>query len=287
MFNVGLKRITVADQVGASPIPSLVLYPTDEPEHANQFGPFALEVALDATFKAGRYPLVVVSHGNGGSPLVHRDLAKFLAQYGAIVSLPEHIGNSKSDNSLEGTKENLINRPRQLKLCIEQLQTSTEFGSSVCRVVAVGHSIGGYTVLAASGAKPYAGAHETASGKVEPVPVETCAQISAVVLLAPATPWFQGEDSFDQFTTPVLMITGAKDKITTDLHAEIVRKGLECSTQFRHEIVEGAGHFSFQSPFPQHMVDPRFPPSQDPPGFDRHLFQEKLCLQILKFFQLS
>ncbi|MCB1692668.1 MAG: hypothetical protein KDI19_07870, partial [Pseudomonadales bacterium] len=48
-------------------------------------------------------------------------------------------------------------------------------------------------------------------------------------------------------------------------------------------IVQGAGHFSFLSPFPAHMAGADFPPSTDPPGFDREAFHKTLPPKIEAF----
>lgn len=284
MFNVGLKKTQVPDVMGLGDIPLQTFYPTTSREHASQFGPFELMLAQDAPLAFGKFPLVAISHGNAGTPWVHRGLAKRLAQNGCIVILPEHVGNSKSNNEFEGTVKNLENRPRQLNLCIAHVKHHGDFVEAITETYAIGHSIGGYTVLAAAGAKPYAGPHETTSGKVEEIQAEAVSEISALVLMAPATMWFQGNDSFENFDVPTLVLTGGNDEITKEDHAEIVRNGMRTSTRVEIMSIKGAGHFSFQSPFPKQMISKQFPPSQDPTGFDRAAFQEELASRVLDFF---
>jgi hypothetical protein len=58
---VGLRTATLGD------LPVTLVYPTDAAAVATTFGPFTLEVAPDAEPRAGRYRLVVISHGTGGS----------------------------------------------------------------------------------------------------------------------------------------------------------------------------------------------------------------------------
>ncbi len=208
-----------------------------------------------------------------------------LAAMGAFVILPEHVGKSRSDNSLDSTQENLINRPRQLKLCVEHLCRSEEFGPYITETHGIGHSIGGYTVLAAAGAKPYAGPHETQSGKAEEIGVErTC--FASVVVFAPATPWFQGADSLSEFDTLTLMLTAELDEVTSEFHAGVLSSGLQRSDLLTHKAIPGAGHFSFQSPFPPQMTRPQFLPSQDPIGFDRAAFQLELLAIVSQFLKI-
>jgi dienelactone hydrolase len=76
-------------------------------------------VALDAPPADGVWPLVVISHGNSGTPWAYRQLAKHLVLAGFVVALPAHTGNTRLDNSLAGTAANLANRPRHLTLAID------------------------------------------------------------------------------------------------------------------------------------------------------------------------
>ena len=82
---------------------------------------------------------------------------------------------------------------------------------------------------------------------------------------------------------PMLILSGEKDTITTSWHAEIVLRGVRDPALIDHELIAGAGHFSFMSPFPAAMVRPDFPPSQDPEGFDRAGFQPVLEARIVAF----
>jgi predicted dienelactone hydrolase len=55
-------------------------------------------------------PLVVISHGNGGSGSIYRVLAGHLARAGFIVALLDHPGNTRGDNDLARTLANLERR---------------------------------------------------------------------------------------------------------------------------------------------------------------------------------
>jgi predicted dienelactone hydrolase len=194
--------------------------------------------------------------------------------------MPEHPGNSRNDDSLAGTIENLVNRPRHVSLAIDAVAASPHFRSSVSDAAfsMIGHSMGGYTALAVAGGRP-------SESPGEPVLVERDDRVTHVVLLAPATPWFQGESALTSVDVPILMFSGAEDKITPLWHAEVVLNGVPMSTTVDHRIVENAGHFSFMSPFPESMRNPDFAPSLDPAGFDREFFQGELAVEILRFFE--
>jgi predicted dienelactone hydrolase len=124
-----------------------------------RFGPYTLAVAQDAPPVGEQLPLVILSHGNGGTPWAYRDLAKHLARSNFVVALPEHLGNSRNDNSLAHTAANLENRPRHLTLSIDAVFDDAVMKAHLApaRVGVIGHSIGGYTALALAGGQPWAG----------------------------------------------------------------------------------------------------------------------------------
>jgi len=257
-------------------VPALVFYPTGEPERAEALGPFPVEVALDAAPDPGGHPLVVISHGTGGSHLLHRGLAAHLARAGYVVAVPEHPFNNRNDNQLGGTAEILANRPKHVRQVVDWASEEFDIG----QVAVVGHSLGGYTALAVAGGKPTAFPHETPDRLPHPVEVAPDDRVGAIVLLAPATPWFAEEGALAEVTVPVLLLSAEHDEHTPPWHAEIVIGALP---RTEHRKVLGAGHYSFLTPFPEHLTSPTFPPSQDPEGFDRPAFHEELNAEVLDF----
>lgn len=120
----GSRMLTIADDGGS--FRTWVLYPTTVAAAPVAFGPYAAEVSPDAPVAEGRFPVVAISHGSGGSPFVYRGLAAYLARHGFVVVLPEHPGNNRNDN----------------------------------RAAVIGHSRGGYTALALAGGRPWSRAGE-------------------------------------------------------------------------------------------------------------------------------
>jgi predicted dienelactone hydrolase len=284
-LTVGCRTVEVTDPVQGARVPLWVLHPARAPERLAQFGPYPLEVASDAPVEGEGLPLVVVSHGNNGTPWVHRGLAAHLARAGFVVALPEHPGNSRMDGSLAGTAANLANRPRHLRLVLDALFADGALGPrlSAGGVGVIGHSIGGYTALALAGGRPTSFPNESADGQARPVPVVPDPRVRALVLLAPATPWFMGEGALDEVDVPILMRTGELDFAAPAFHAEIVLGGVRDRGRIDHRVILGAGHFSFQSPFPPAMIRPDFPPAHDPAGFDRAAYQAVLAAEVLVF----
>lgn len=284
--STGCRLIEFKDEVQGVTIPLVLLYPARGPERTERFGPYSLEVARDAPPVGESLPLVILSHGNSGTPWAYRDLAKHLVRSGFVVALPEHRGNSRNDNSLSGTAANLENRPRHISLAIDAIFAGPAMNHHLApeRVSVIGHSIGGYTALAVAGGKPWAAPHESLDGKPHPVQVTPDERVRSLVLLTPATFWFLPE-SLSEVRVPILIRTGERDDLTPASHADTVIRGVYDPSLVEHKTIPGAGHFSFMSNFPPEMIRPDFPPSQDPEGFHREDIQPSLYADIAGFLK--
>jgi len=276
----------VDDSAQGVRIPVRLLYPTRSEESVARFGPYEISVAIDAPLEGDDRPLIVISHGGGGTSLTHRDLAAYLVRAGYVVLLPDHPGDSRNDNSLKGTAANLENRPRHLRLAIDAAFADPAIGARLSpeRAALIGHSMGEYTALAVAGARPMAGPHETADGQIHPVSVTPDPRIRALVLLAPACAWLWSEGALADVRVPILMLTAERDEFGAGLHVEYVQR-VPDPARLQHRVIPNAGHHAFQSPFPSQMTRPDFPPSRDPEGFDRAAFQPVLYAEILSFLR--
>src|SRR5690349_3164878 len=87
---VGLTEIAGAEGDG----PITLYYPSSSEAKPVAIGPFTLNVAAQGTPVRGNGRLIVISHGSGGSPSVHFDLARVLVEDGFIVAMPEHSGDN-------------------------------------------------------------------------------------------------------------------------------------------------------------------------------------------------
>ncbi len=273
---VGSREIRVNDKAKDISFPVLIQYPTQSPSTTVFFGPYPMDVSRDSKIIDEKFPLVIISHGNGGSHLLYRTISTHLAKNGYIVAMPEHYGNNRNNNQLENTNENLINRPRHVSLTIDQILSEDIFGKNVSlnNIAVIGHSMGGYTALALAGGIP-----RTREG--EKIEVSPDPRVKAIVLLAPGTGWFM--NSLENVTIPILMLTAEHDLITPSWNAEIVLNHVPDKAQVNYRMVENAGHFSFLSPFPIAMRNPNFLPSTDPEGFDREQFHKLLPTEVLEF----
>lgn len=266
----------VKDESLGISFPVLVQYPTNEKSTPMAFGPYTMGVCVDAKISDGQFPLVVISHGNGGSHLLYRTISTHLAKNGYVIAMPEHYGNNRNNNTLENTVENLQNRPRHVSLTINMLLSDARFSEHILseKIAVIGHSMGGYTALALAGGIPY-------TKQAKKIEVSTDARVSALVLLAPGAGWFMG--NLDKVTVPILLFIAEHDSITPEWNTDIIINGVPDKSQVTLRKIENAGHFSFLSPFPAAMKNPNFLPSTDPVGFDREAFHKELPVDILAF----
>ena len=129
---------------------------------------YPVDLYMPADFSAiqGPIPVMILSHGYGDTRtnLEAVAAARSLAANGFLVAMPEHVGSNKAyqDELLEGLVQEsfeameFVNRPLDIRFLLDTLEqkNATEFQGrlQLDRVGLVGHSFGGYTVLAAAGA---------------------------------------------------------------------------------------------------------------------------------------
>ncbi len=299
---VGFKKLTVEDNIKQIAFPLLLLFPTLDPSSIVSFGPYHMDVAEEAGLADGRHPLVIISHGSGGSPLAYRTLAWYLAKNGFIVGLPEHPFDNRLDKSWSFTLLNLSMRPRHLKLVIDHVLEDVQLNRHIDaeKVAVIGHSLGGYTALAAAGGqpntkalidyckrpehahKPWCAGLENFKDTPGPVDIESDARVQAVVLLASDLGLFDSKQALRNVTVQMLLLLAQHDEVPLDT-PERLSGLLPDASHLRHRMIPNAGHYSFLSPFPDHMKHRVGAASSDPPGFDRHAFHAELNTEVLSF----
>jgi predicted dienelactone hydrolase len=278
-YFTGSRLLEISDESLGISFPVLVHYPTKTPSSPTLFGPYTMDVSVNAEIADGRFPLALISHGNSGSHLIYRTISIYLAQRGYIVAIPEHYGNNRQNNELANNIENLQYRPKHISLTIDYLLSGNQFGQSVLseKIAVIGHSFGGYTALALAGGTPW-----TRSG--QQVEVQSDPRIKALVLMAPAAAYFYPEGSLSRVNLPILLLIAQHDQFTPQQWtSDIILKQIPDASKVELRTIGNAGHFSFISPFPATMKNPNFPPSTDPQGFDREEFHRQLPSDILNF----
>jgi len=154
---VGFGDIRIHDPVSGGEMPGLVFYPSAQAKGVTVRGPYHLEATMDAPAIPGAKPLVVISHGNGGSDMGHHDLATYLASHGFVVATLEHPGDNFHDQSGVGHPQVMSGRPIQVAATISKLLADPQWKTLIDpeRIGVAGFSAGGYTALMVVGAKPH------------------------------------------------------------------------------------------------------------------------------------
>ena len=278
-------------------------YPTDRNLGQTTIGPFTMAATRDAPIGSERYGLVLISHGTGGGRLNHRDTAIRLAKAGYIVAAPEHAGDSWRDNRYSGTSANWLRRPRQLSTVLDRLLGDATLGPRIDpeRIGAIGHSAGGYSVLALIGGRAdpaalvrhctrhreedplFCGYGRPGGRDDEPLPDFSDRRIGAVVAVAPVGVLF-GDGAFAGVNVPAQIHRLAQDRVLRGpWHADNIVKLLGNSAQL--VVHPNAHHFAFISPFPAALAGDVGEPARDPAGFDRRAFLSEINEEILRFLE--
>jgi predicted dienelactone hydrolase len=280
----------------------LLWYPTFKTEIPQARGFARFQAALDAPPGRGRFGLVLLSHGTGGSPLGHHTTAAHLARCGWIVVAVEHPGTSYRDGGDLGTNRQWTARPRQLSHALDAALADQRFAEVADpeRVAAVGYSAGGTAVLMLAGAgadlgrfRTHCAAHpddglcqEIAGATWEGrVPARRDPRIGAVVALAPVAALF-GEEDLAVVRLPVLLWAAGEDALlSAPYHAARLAELLPLSPELKME--PGAGHYAFMAPVPPEEVEALGAIARDPSGFDRTVFHRRLNAEIAAFLARS
>lgn len=148
--SVGLTEIPGREGDGAV----TVYYPSSSDAQTIKQGPFTFQLARNGAPQRGNGRLIVVSHGSGGAPWVHADLARVLVEEGFVVAMPKHRGDNYEDHSTPGP-ESWQRRPAEVSRAIDAVAQDPRFGSllTLDKVGMYGFSAGGHTALSLAGGR--------------------------------------------------------------------------------------------------------------------------------------
>jgi predicted dienelactone hydrolase len=100
-----------------------------------------------------KFPLLVLSHGTGGSALSIAWLGEALAAHGYIAAAVNHPGNNGAEPYTAEGFSTWWERARDLSVVIDEMLADSKFGSRIDpnRIGAAGFSLGGYTMIEIAG----------------------------------------------------------------------------------------------------------------------------------------
>lgn len=300
---VGFQRLSIPDPVSGRPLDVGVWYPTEAAGSPQSLELYTQTVARDAPVKGRALPLIVMSHGHGGSYAGHYDTAEALAEAGFVAAAVTHEGDSWRDSS---RATHLEDRPRQLEaLTTYMLGAWPDHGRlDDQRVGAFGFSAGGFTVLALAGGEPdlttfaahcrdrpsfYDCQVLRSGGKPDLAAQRTWThdpRIRAVVAASPAIGFAFGKAGLSKVSAEVQLWRGEDDPILPHpYYADAVRMALPKPPEMH--VVPHMGHFEFLAPCPPAMARqiPEICAHED--GFDPVAFHRSFNAEVVRFFRRS
>lgn len=207
---------------------------------------FQSKAFRDIAVRAGKWPLVLFSHGNGGMRFQDVFWCEHIASHGYIVVAPDHTGNSlitgligdltPFNDSQYGRRQAALDRPKDISFlidCMERFNRGAD--SRFCgkidmdHIAVAGHSFGGYTATMVA---------------------DQDARVDAIIPMAGVN------KSRSRYDCPVmLLMAGEDDTIGQDGNTRIRRYYQESTGEKYLLNFINAGHYSFTE---MYQFNPQF-----------------------------
>ena len=235
-------------------VQELLLEPIDV-QRANREVPVKIYFAQQAT--DGPRPVVIFSHGLGGSREGSVYLGRHWAQAGYVAVFVQHHGSDsdvwknaplgKRFDSLKSAAsgQSFLQRTGDIPFVLDQLQLWNKQAGHPLRgrlnldkIGMSGHSFGGVTTQAMMGCK-YRGDRTVGDSRLD-----------AFLVLSPSVPQARtAEQAFDEIRSPVMCMTGTKDgspidPSTTPESRQLVYKALPVGDKYQL-VLDGGTHAAF------------------------------------------
>ncbi|MEL7358549.1 MAG: alpha/beta fold hydrolase [Cyanobacteria bacterium J06560_6] len=201
-------------------------------------------------------PVVIISHGLAGDRKGFSTVSQHLASHGYAVVALDHPGSNTTRlfDLLQGIEQEVSDprefsdRPKDVTFLLDDLTRMNESGAlanrlDLSKVGIIGHSFGGYTALALSGARlDYDNLQANCDSDAfifnaaNPSMILQCTalldsgqftedlrdeRIQAVIALNPVTSSLFGREGFSQIEVPSLLIAGSADPVAPALLEQI------------------------------------------------------------------
>ncbi|MGO8919271.1 MAG: alpha/beta hydrolase family protein [Stellaceae bacterium] len=299
---IGFQQGTAPDP-DDQPLEIGIWYPSDAPASPQRLGLFEQSVAPNGAIAGARLPLIVFSHGTGGSFEGHYDTALALAGAGFVVVAATHTGDNYRDHSKFG---DFASRSRHIARALDYMLSAWPGHDHIdaARIGMFGFSAGGATTLVTIGGTPdlslvrgFCAAHPEDWGCLEAekrhldraaaAPPGSAwvhdARVKAAVIAAPAIGYAFTREGLAGITVPIQLWRGDKDEILPHpYHTEAVSQALP--TKPDYHVVPNAGHFAFLALCSAGLAGVAPDICRDPPGFDRIAFHRDFDAAVVAFF---
>lgn len=319
---VGFATFKTTDPVRGDPMTGYVFYPAAvNPGKSMRVGVYDIDAVEDARPLPGAKPLVLISHGHGGSGLGHADLATYLAGHGFVVATITHPGDNFRDSSLDGHAEVWGGRPVQISAAIDALLRDPHWSPLIAadRIGVAGFSNGGYTALMLVGAKAHVPrfadycrryAHDAMCAGADAYRSEAARRgqtieqflqgiqdhlgdwgrtsdprVKSAFAMAPMSVMFDA-DSLSGIDRPVFLYYGEADSVLRPSeNAARIRPLLKTLVGTR--VIPKADHWVFIPPCTRELAAEVPDICRDPPGVDRAAEHARINADALAFFRTT
>jgi dienelactone hydrolase len=192
----------------------------------------------DARVRAGKFPVIIFSHGNGGSRWQNTFWCDYLASHGYVIVSADHTGNARLTiingklilYQSNGREQSWIDRPKDMGFLLDQMTLWNNGADSrfagkldLSKPVAAGMSFGSATAIRVADEDP---------------------RFKAVLAMAAAPP------THTNLTVPSLYLLGTEDRTIKEEGNKLIRDNFakHTSAGFLLELKNG-GHYSFTDMF--------------------------------------
>jgi predicted dienelactone hydrolase len=293
----GFRFIVVPGDVAGPSIKGAMWYPCAERSREIDLADIAVPRVNKCPIDGDKLPLVVISHGDGGGFIDHRDTAETLADAGFVVAAINHPGDNYGDRGRWSAA--MAERPTDIKRLVDFMLGASPAASRIDpeRIGFFGFSAGGFTGLVLIGANSdWAAATafcqrlRSAFPKCKPIlkaefpaqPLVRDPRIKAAVLADPGNLFFSAA-GLAAVKVPVQL--WASERGSQFIRPETIA-ALNRNLPDKHEyhVVQNSWHDDFWL-CPASQKDN--PDCQDAPGFDRIAFHRQFNADVLAFFRAN
>ncbi|HEX5757058.1 MAG TPA: alpha/beta fold hydrolase, partial [Arenimonas sp.] len=266
---VGVSTLVIPAKGDTPEFTATLWYPS-QPGVASRFGASPirlgyLAVATGEPALSASAPLIVLTHGTGGSAQSLAWLATGLARHGALVVAADHPASSGGDPERASMMQ-VWTQPNDVHHLLDTLLASS-WGERIDRqrIASVGFSLGGASAMLLAGARldfarfpEFCKIHDDGACRAFARYFETVdadfyaranadlseSRLRAAVAIAPGFTEAFTASSLRSLRTPLLLITGERDQqLPPKTHVHPMKHWLSASSEYRE--LSDAHHFSF------------------------------------------